>query len=240
MPTFFIPNEGKPIDFNDFEYTDPDEDGLVCVGANFHPQTLVSAYTQGLFPWFIHEGLPFWYCPDPRMVLTPENLSISKSMKKVLEANSFTITCDLAFDQVIVNCATTSRKGSTETWIDNDFINAYTLLNSLGLAHSFEAWKEDVLVGGLYGIAIGEVFFGESMFAHVSNASKAAFIKGVQFLKYHHFKMIDCQIGTQHLQSLGAHYLPRNKFLKNLAFDVLPPALNNKNWSVLFKSFLSK
>ena len=240
MPTFFIPNEGKSVDFNEFEYTEPDEDGLVCVGANFHPQTLVSAYMHGLFPWFIHDGLPFWYCPDPRMVLLPGHLNVSKSMKKILERNTFTITCDTAFDLVIKNCAHVVRKGSLETWIDNDFINAYTLLHQFGLAHSFEAWHQNVLVGGLYGVSIGEVFFGESMFATVANASKAAFIAGVNFLESYQFKMIDCQVGTTHLKSLGAENMPRTKFLKLLAFDVLPPSLNNKNWSSLFQTYLAR
>lgn len=239
MPTFFIPNKGKPIDFTEFEYSDPDKDGLVCVGANFHPQTLISAYMHGLFPWFIHEGLPFWYCPDPRMVLLSGHLKISKSMSKILDRHTFTITCDTAFDRVIKNCAQVVRKGSHETWIDSDFISAYTLLHKYGLAHSFEAWQHNVLVGGLYGVSIGEVFFGESMFALVANASKAAFISGVKFLESYQFKMIDCQVGTDHLRSLGAQDMSRNKFLKLLAFDVLPPSLNNKNWTSLFQTYLS-
>lgn len=240
MPAFFIPNEGKPIDFNDFDHTDPDDDGLVCVGANFQPQTLVGAYRHGLFPWFKHDGLPFWYCPDPRMVLMPDALRVSKSMKKELVRNTFSITCDTAFDQVIKNCATARRKGLAETWIDDDFISAYTLLHSFGIAHSFEAWQQNVLVGGLYGVSIGEVFFGESMFANVTNASKAAFIRGVQFLKSHHFKMIDCQVGTPHLKSLGAEDMPRDTFLKHLSIDVLPPSLNCTSWSSLFQTFLSR
>jgi leucyl/phenylalanyl-tRNA---protein transferase len=240
MSAFYIPNEGKPVDFNEFEYTMPDEDGLVCVGANFHPQTLVSAYMHGLFPWFIHDGLPFWYCPDPRMVLLPAKLTISKSMRKVLDRNTFTITCDTAFDLVIKNCAHVVRKGSFETWIDTDFIRAYNQLHHYGIAHSFEAWQQNELVGGLYGVSIGEVFFGESMFASITNASKAAFITGVKFLESKQFKMIDCQVGTAHLKSLGAEDMSRLKFLKLLSFDVLPPSLNNQCWTSLFQTYLSR
>ncbi|MEP7268109.1 MAG: leucyl/phenylalanyl-tRNA--protein transferase, partial [Saprospiraceae bacterium] len=170
----------------------------------------------------------------------PEKLKISQSMKQVIKRDKYQFTSDTAFDQVIHHCARAKRKGTDQTWIDENFIHAYSLMHQIGLAHSFEAWWNGKLVGGLYGLAIGEVFFGESMFSYESNASKAAFIQGVQFLRLHQFKMIDCQTPTDHLRSLGAEPVSRDKFLHDLHFDVLPPALNKKNWAFIFQIFLAR
>lgn len=241
MNTLFIPNEGAPIDFNEIKLPRPDADGLVCVGANFYPNTLLSAYMNGLFPWYIHQGYPFWYSPDPRMVLYPSNLYVSKSMQQVFKKNAFRFSCDTAFAQVIEGCAVSIRNdGTSETWIDENFKTAYTNMHNLGVAHSFEAWHGNELVGGLYGLAIGEVFFGESMFTKVTNASKAAFIKAIGFLQSHNFKMIDCQVATPHLASLGAIEVARRKFLRDLSFDAIAPGINYKNWCESFDQFIRK
>lgn len=238
MPPIFIPYEGGPIDFSQQEVIQPDEDGLAAIGANFHPETLLNAYSSGLFPWYISEGCPFWYCPDPRMVLFPADLKISSSMRAVFNKKKFSFSSDTAFNQVIQQCATVVRKGDRTTWIDSHFIQAYNVLHKHGYAHSFECWHESHLVGGLYGVAIGEVFFGESMFSLQPNASKAVFIQAVRFLSLNGFKMIDCQVYTDHLKSLGAGTIKRQAFLKLLAQCVLPPALNGMPWTLLFKELV--
>lgn len=238
MPAIFIENEGKPIRFNHYTFNEPEPDGLSYVGANFHPQTLINAYSVGLFPWFIHQGFPYWFSPNPRMVLYPDQLKVSDSMKQILKRKSFAYTSDTAFIDVITHCAKIKRKTGNETWIDEDFIQAYSLLNDLGFAHSFEAWQNNKLVGGLYGVAIGGVFFGESMFAESNNASKAAFITAVRFMSSKDFKLIDCQVGTDHLKSLGAKDIPRNLFLDQIHQWIQPPSINGMLWSNLFEEYI--
>ena len=234
MPVF-IPNEGVPIDFSQFSYSDISAEGLAVIGANFHPETLVNAYCSGLFPWYIDSGLPHWFCPDPRMVLFPEHLVISKSMRNVFNQKKFDFSCDTCFDQVIRSCADVKRKHDDMTWIDHNFIGAYNQLHDMGLAHSFEAWQDGNLVGGLYGVAIGQVFFGESMFSIKPNASKAAFIQAVRFLSLNDFKLIDCQVYTEHLSSLGAMTISRDEFIFNYLVQLLPhESLNERKWTELF------
>src|SRR5579885_757935 len=168
------------------------EDGLLAIGGDLRTKRLLLAYEQGIFPWY--EGdVPLWWCPDPRFVLFPDEIKISKSMKQLFKKNAFTFSINKAFDKVIENCKTVSRIGQSGTWINNDVIEAYKKLHRLGYAHSAEAWNNGKLVGGLYGIRLGKVFFGESMFSLESNASKYAFISYVEFLRQQNTKLIDCQ-----------------------------------------------
>lgn len=205
---------------NALEFPHPkyaDEDGFLAFGGDLSPQRLLLAYANGIFPWYNPEDPILWWSPDPRMLLFPDNLKVSKSMRKVLQRNYFDICYDTAFEEVIRACAAVPRTGQEGTWITEDILQAYIKMHELGFAHSVEAWQDGQLVGGLYGISLGKCFFGESMFAKVSNASKAAFISMVQKLTRLDFKLIDCQIYTKHLASLGASEIPREVFLEYLA-----------------------
>ncbi|MES2773720.1 MAG: leucyl/phenylalanyl-tRNA--protein transferase [Bacteroidota bacterium] len=191
---------------------DADEDGLLCMGGDLGMERLLLAYSSGIFPWY--EGpVPIWWNPDPRFVLFPDNLQVSKSMKQVLKRQDFSITSNKDFLQVIRNCQYTERKGQDGTWINEDVVQAYSELHQSGYAISYEAWQNEELVGGFYGIKIDQVFFGESMFSKVSNASKAAFIAAVGEMKKQNIQLIDCQVYTAHLESLGARMIGRNEFL---------------------------
>ena len=192
------------------------EDGMFAIGGDLSTERLLLAYRSGIFPWY-NEGEPIcWYCPDPRFVLFPAELDISKSMNTVINSDRFSFTVNKAFDEVIKNCKTVYRKGQPGTWISDEIIEAYSQLHAQGYAHSAEAWSNDELVGGLYGIRMGKVFFGESMFNKQSNASKFAFIKYVQYLKKQDVQLIDCQVYTSHLQSFGAKMIERDYFLQLL------------------------
>lgn len=187
-------------------------DGLLAMGGDLSPGRLIMAYRQGIFPWY--EGEPIlWWCPDPRFVLFPEELKISKSMKPLLNRNEFAFTTNKAFAQVIHHCKQTKRPGQEGTWITDEVEKAYCRLHELGFAHSAEVWKDGNLAGGLYGIRLGKVFFGESMFSLVSNASKFAFIKYVDQLKAEGIALVDCQLYTPYLESLGARMISRNDFI---------------------------
>ncbi len=190
-----------------------DEDGLLAIGGDLTTERLLLAYKQGIFPWF--EGpVPLWWNPDPRLVLFPHKLYISKSMQQVLKKGQFSFSKDQRFREVMENCGSTVRKGQNgSTWVTPELIEAYVTLHQMGFAHSFEAWEDGQLVGGLYGILLGKVFFGESMFAKVSNASKAAFIFAVNQLQEEGVQLIDCQVETPHLISLGAELISREEFL---------------------------
>lgn len=185
--------------------------GLLAAGGNLKPQTLLAAYRQGIFPWYSAPDPILWWSPDPRTVLVPEQVHISRSMAKLLRHNPFTITCDTAFIQVMQGCAGV-RNYTDQTWISANIIEAYYGLHKAGYAHSVEVWKNSELVGGLYGVAIGCMFYGESMFSHASNASKTGFIILCQALQQCGFQLIDCQVHTGHLESLGAHILSRSDF----------------------------
>lgn len=195
---------------------DADADGLLAVGGNLSTERLLLAYRNGIFPWFNDDDPPLWWSPDPRFVLFPDQLVISRSMRKVLAGNEFKFMVNTAFEAVIENCSSISRKGMDGTWITNEVAVAYTRMHHLGYAHCAEAWKDGELVGGLYGIKMGNVFFGESMFSKKSNASKYAFINWVTLLKAQGVKVIDCQVYTAHLESLGACMIPRTIFMELL------------------------
>jgi leucyl/phenylalanyl-tRNA--protein transferase len=185
--------------------------GLLAAGGDLSPQRLIEAYRCGIFPWF-NEGDPIlWWSPDPRMVLFPAELKISRSLRKTLKKANYTIRADSAFRQVVQACAA-PRKGRPGTWIHDEMIAAYTALHEMGLAHSIETWMEGELVGGLYGVAQGKMFFGESMFSRTTDASKVAFVHLVRHLERRGFKMIDCQMKTAHLASFGAREISRKEF----------------------------
>lgn len=194
------------------------EEGLVAYGGDLSPQRLIDAYSRGIFPWYDSSQPILWWSPDPRMVLFPENLKISKSMRQLLKKDVFEVTFNTAFQEVIENCANVKRDGQPGTWITPEMKQAYLELYQMGIAKSVEVWQEDNLVGGVYGIQLEEkgIFCGESMFAKASNASKYGFIHLVKKLQEEGFKLIDCQIYTPHLESLGAKEISREKFLKYL------------------------
>jgi len=201
-----------------FQFPDPNEceDNIVGVGGNLSPGMLLSAYEQGIFPWYGPDDPLIWQSPDPRCVIFPEKLHVSSSMRKILTADTFKITYDENFDGVIRGCAEKIRPNQNGTWITKDIIEAYTELHQLGFAHSAEAWQNGVLVGGCYGLLLGKVFCGESMFANIPNASKAAFLSFAEKLFAEGTAFIDCQIPTRHLISLGGEEMPRKDFLELL------------------------
>lgn len=193
-----------------------DEDGLLAVGGELTVLLLLEAYSKGIFPWY-NEGEPvLWWSPDPRCVLFPEELKVSKSMQQVMRRSKFSFKVNTAFKEVIEKCSTVPRQNQAGTWINPTMKQVYTKLHDLGYAHSAECWHCDKLVGGLYGIQLGNVFFGESMFNLEPNASKFAFIHYINILKRNGVKIIDCQVETQHLISLGARCIIRAEFLKFL------------------------
>jgi len=205
---------GKEIIFPNVETAS--QQGIVAIGGDLSAARLILAYKSGIFPWY-NEGEPIiWYSPDPRMVLFPDKLKISKSMYQVLRKNDFEITFNQNFTEVISQCKTWERKDQAGTWITDEMKIAYMKLHELGIAKSIEVWQNNELVGGLYGIDLGHVFCGESMFSKVSNASKAAFIHLTRKLKEENYKLIDCQVYNEHLASLGAEEIPRAKFIEIL------------------------
>lgn len=196
------------------------DDGLLAVGGDLSMGRLLLAYRSGIFPWYAGDEPPMWWAPDPRFVLFPGELRVSNSMKQIIRSNRFDFRVNTAFADVIENCSTAPRLGQDGTWISDDIIDAYTGLHSRGYAHSAEAWQGGELVGGLYGVKLGNVFFGESMFSKVSNASKYAFISWVHLLLQQGVKLIDCQIYTPHLESLGARMIPRLEFQAMLELHI--------------------
>ncbi len=205
---------GDPVDgFPDVALALREPDGLLAAGGDLSPARILAAYRQGIFPWY-SEGQPIlWWSPDPRAVLFPEQLKISRSLRKRLKKAPFEVTLDRAFAQVMAGCAA-PRKGESGTWITQQMKQAYQQLHRAGVAHSVECWEGGVLVGGLYGIAIGRVFFGESMFSRCSDASKVALVHLVSVLRSRGFELIDCQVATAHLASLGAVSVPRIQFVR--------------------------
>lgn len=206
------------------------KEGLLAVGGDLTQARLLLAYSLGIFPWF-SEGEPIlWWSPDPRLVLYPDELKISKSLSKIIKKEVFRISVDSAFEQVIQDCARVRLENGERTWIVDDMVKAYCRLHESGFAHSIEAWEGDYLAGGLYGVSLGRSFFGESMFTRVSNASKVAFVALVKYLRSLDFSMIDCQIPTGHLIRFGAREIPRTRYLKELGESLLSPTLKGK-WS---------
>ncbi len=196
--------------------TETDFSGILAVGGDLSTDRLLLAYNSGIFPWF-EDGEPItWWAPNPRMVLLLDELVISKSMRNILNRNIFTVTFNRDFHAVISNCQSIKREGQNGTWITDDMIEAYCKLHELGHAQSVEVWQDDQLVGGLYGVDLGHIFCGESMFAKVSNASKVAFIKLVEYLKANNYLLLDCQVYNEHLESLGAFEVNRESFMKVL------------------------
>ena len=192
-------------------------EGIVAVGGDLQPERVLLAYRKGIFPWFESDDFLLWWSPDPRMVLFPDRLKISKSMRTVLRKKQFEVTFNKAFDQVVEACAKVKRFGQNGTWITPGLMEVYSTLHTQGHAHSVEVWEEGFLVGGLYGIDLGTVFCGESMFSKSSNASKVALIFLVKELKKNKYELIDCQVPTQHLASMGAEPISRTEFLTFLS-----------------------
>ncbi len=200
---------------NDLVFPHPslsEEDGLLAIEGDLSPERLLLAYSKGIFPWFSDDEPILWWSPNPRFVVYPKHIKISHSMKKLLKKNTYTISFDTCFRDVISNCSNVRKE--TGTWITDEMIEAYCKLHELGFAHSVETWYEGKLVGGLYGISIGKCFFGESMFSIMDNASKVAFITLSKLLEEKGFLLIDCQVHTTHLESLGAVHIPRENFLE--------------------------
>ncbi|RLD23751.1 MAG: leucyl/phenylalanyl-tRNA--protein transferase [Bacteroidetes bacterium] len=193
-----------------------DAEGLVAIGGDLAHKRLINAYKSGIFPWYEEGSEILWWSPDPRLVLFPEELKVSKSMRSLFRKNYFNVTVNQQFVEVIANCKNIDRTDQGGTWITDEMEKAYISLHKLGYAHSVEVWHENKLVGGLYGIKLGNIYFGESMYSKVSNASKIGFIHLVKDLSEKGVKMIDCQIKTDHLISLGAREISRQHFLKIL------------------------
>ena len=191
-------------------------DGLLALGGDLSVERLLLAYQRGIFPWFDGD-VPLWWSPDPRFVLFPSQIKVSKSMQVLLKKNLFAFTTNKAFEQVIHACRQTPRQGQDGTWITDALLQSFLQLHDMGYAHSAEVWQNGTLVGGLYGIRMQQMFFGESMFSLASNASKFAFIRFVDLLKQQGVQMIDCQVYTAHLESLGATMIERHAFLKMLS-----------------------
>lgn len=206
------------------------EEGLLAVGGDLSEERLVKAYSMGIFPWYSENEPILWWSPDPRLVLFPDNLRISRSLRKLIKKGIFDLTMDTVFDRVIGECARIPRKHEKGTWIVEEMRNAYYRLHESGFAHSVEAWQAGRLVGGLYGISLGKSFFGESMFARTSNASKVAFVALVEYLKAMDFDMIDCQVTTEHLLNFGAREISRGRYLDILEKSLKSPTMQGK-WS---------
>ncbi|MCK3685667.1 leucyl/phenylalanyl-tRNA--protein transferase [Maribellus sp. YY47] len=201
------------------EFPDPnlaDDEGLIAMGGELTPEFLLSAYLQGIFPWFCDDEPILWWSPNPRMVLLPGDFKVRKSLRQVFNKGTFELRVDTAFREVITSCSKIKRSHEDETWITSDIIEAYVKLHELGYAHSFESYFEGKLAGGLYGLSLGNCFFGESMFFSKADASKVAFYHLVQFALKHRFAFIDAQQPTDHLASMGAKPIPRKDFLEML------------------------
>lgn len=214
MPLFALDEElyFPPVDF-------ADADGLLAIGGDLSTERILLAYRKGIFPWYEGEHI-LWWCPDPRFVLQPDELKVSKSLKPLLEKQHFEFTINQAFAQVISHCKRIRREGQEGTWITDDVEKAFTTLHHSGYAHSAEVWKDGVLAGGLYGIRLGNIFFGESMFSLQSQASRYAFVQYVEQLKREGVTLIDCQVYTPYLESMGAKMISREEFLDVLKREI--------------------
>jgi len=207
------------------------KEGLLAIGGDLSPQRLLLAYGNGIFPWY-SEGEPIlWWSPDPRLVLYPAELKVSRSLKKVYKQGIFAVTMDHAFEKVIAECARVRLENHEGTWIVDDMIQAYSRLHESGFAHSVEVWQDNRLAGGLYGVSLGKCFFGESMFTRITNASKVALVALAEYLKQLDFALIDCQITTAHLTRFGAREISRAHYLDELA-EALKAATLQGKWSL--------
>lgn len=189
------------------------DEGIVAIGGDLSPERLLLAYKNGIFPWFEDDEPILWWSPPQRMVLFFDELKVSKSMRNILNRGIFRITINQCFRDVVTNCRDIKRDGQRGTWITNDMVEAYCRMHELGYAKSVEVWQDDKLVGGLYGVDLGHVFCGESMFSRASNASKAAFIALAKYLQINNYRLLDCQVHNDHLESLGAREISRKDFL---------------------------
>lgn len=234
MPVYILNQEN--LNFPPVE--EAEEDGMLAVGGDICPERMLVAYSEGIFPWYDPSDLPVWYCPNPRFVLYPSKLKVSKSMRQLLKRQTFKVTFDTCFDEVVRSCGTVARAGQEDpynTWISDDMMQTCHELHGMGFMHSVEVWDETgTLVGGLYGGVLGKCFFGESMFAKVSNASKFGFIMLAKNLQEHNFALVDCQIYSDHLLSLGAEEIPRKQFIKELKASIAP--LEKSDWNLLFRT----
>jgi len=195
-----------------------DDHGLLAIGGDLSPERLMAAYRRGIFPWPWYDGMPmFWWAPDPRFVLYPDELHVGRSLRTRTRTAGYEVRYDTAFEAVMRGCSEAPREGQDGTWITEEMIEGYVELHRLGHAHSAEAWFEGELVGGLYGVAMGGLFCGESMFARRSDASKVAFVKLVERLREHGFRLVDCQLETEHLERFGARDIPRDQYMEELA-----------------------
>jgi leucyl/phenylalanyl-tRNA--protein transferase len=204
------------------------KEGLLAVGGDLTQKRLLMAYRMGIFPWFSNNQPIMWWSPDPRLVLFPDEIRVSRTLKKIIKKKVFHVTMDSAFDQVINQCAQVRLQNNQATWIVEEMIDAYCKLHEFGYAHSVEAWHQGELAGGIYGVSLGRCFFGESMFTQVSNASNVALVKLVEYLLSLSFDMIDCQIVTKHLIQFGAKEIPRARFLEKLNASVEKPTLRGR------------
>ena len=209
--SFWLDKHDTP--FPDIGLALKNPNGLIGIGGDLSTKRLLKAYSQGIFPWYSDEEPILWYSPDPRMVITPEVFHLSKSLNKIILSKKFEVRMNTAFIDVITHCQKINRPGQSGTWIGDDMLRAYCELHDSGYAHSYEVYEKDKLVGGLYGVALGQVFFGESMFSLISNASKVAF---AYLLQKSHYRLIDCQVENPHLESLGAFKLARDLFIQQL------------------------
>lgn len=214
-PFWLDPND-RSYAFPPVEYALREPDGLLAVGGDLAPERILNAYRHGIFPWFSPGQPILWWSPDPRAVLFPEKLKVSRSLRKTINHHTYRVTFDTAFAQVIRSCAETPRRRQDGTWISEEMQQAYIRLHELGYAHSAESWLGDELVGGLYGMRLGRIFFGESMFSRRSDASKVPFVHLVRKLQDDGVVLIDCQVTTEHLLSLGAEEIPRKRFIELL------------------------
>ncbi len=217
------------------KFPDPlfaEKSGLLAIGGQISVPWLLEAYKNGIFPWYDQDSPVMWWSPDPRAVMKPSDIHIPHSMRPVLNQNKFQLKVDTAFEQVINYCAKIPRKNQDGTWIMPEIIENYTKLHHLGYAHSFEAWQNGKLVGGLYGVSLGRMFFGESMFSLVPNASKFAFISMAKILQNSGFNYIDCQIPNDHLKFLGCKLMSRKKFIHYVKINNSLPTLRGK-WQIV-------
>ncbi|MGA8178878.1 MAG: leucyl/phenylalanyl-tRNA--protein transferase [Desulfobacterales bacterium] len=204
------------------------KDGLLAVGGDLSKERLILAYRMGIFPWFSDGDPILWWSPDPRLVLYPSEIKISRTLQKIIKKNVFSVTLDTAFDAVITQCAQIRLQQNQGTWIVRDMIDAYCKLHSAGYAHSMEVWQQEELAGGIYGVSLGKCFFGESMFSRVSNASNVALVKLAKYLSELSFDLIDCQVPTEHLIRFGARKIPRKLFLNQLEISLNAPTQKGK------------
>ncbi|OQW91561.1 MAG: leucyl/phenylalanyl-tRNA--protein transferase [Beggiatoa sp. IS2] len=220
---YWIPYHAPPHDFPPAENALIHPDGLLAVGGDLTPTRLMVAYRRGIFPWYSEDQPILWWSPSERMVLFPEHLKIARSLRKVIQKHQFQVTFDQNFRDVIIGCAQQPRPQQPGTWITSDMIEAYCQLHHYDFAHSVECWYEGQLVGGLYGVALGKIFVGESMFSRMTDASKVAFVHLVRQLQRWGYELIDCQVYTDHLQSLGAIPISREQYLNLLNYLCAAP-----------------